>query len=149
MQTNQNQTQIDPNAVATPVDATQQVAQQTPVADVQTAATNQVIQGAISNPYITANQNVANAQPFMQNPYINQTPTDATQQVDANQNGFFNNDFLKGALIGAGVAFLLTNKTTQKAIFQGFSKGSELVQAGIEELKERIEDAKAQTEARE
>lgn len=112
-------------------------------------------QGAfLSNPYINQNQLPMNANGINNNPYINQNAN--MQQNDPNAMGvnaqndsFINGDFVKGALIGAGVAFLLTNKTTQQAIFNGFSKGSELVQAGIEELKERMEDAKAQMEAKE
>ena len=95
-----------------------------------------------------------NANPSMginQNPYINQ----GNQQVFDNQNNqvpqnqsFFNNsDFVKGALIGAAVTFLLTNKNAQETIMKTASKGSELFQAGMEELKERYEDIKAQSEA--
>lgn len=112
--------------------------------------------GFLSNPYINQNQLPMNANSIANNPYVNQN---ANIQNDLNPNNpmgvntqndsFINGDFVKGALIGAGVAFLLTNKTTQEAIFNGFSKGSELVQAGIEELKERMEDAKAQMEAKE
>lgn len=112
---------------------------------------NQATQNAfLSNPYINQNQNINNTQQV--NPYINQNANNSAQNPIDNQNNvndsFFNGDFVKGALIGAGVTFLLTNKTTQKAIFNGFSKGSELVQAGMEELKERMEDAKAQMEAK-
>lgn len=89
-----------------------------------------------------------------QNPYINQqtnvdqnlnpisTSTTQTQSI------FTNGDFVKGALIGAAVTFLLTNKTAQETIFKAASKGSELFQAGMEELKERYEDAKAQMESK-
>ena len=122
----------------------------------QNMGNNQMVQSPfLSNPYINQNQNMNNTQQV--NPYINQGVNTSVQtsmnaqnimpQNNANDS-FFNGDFVKGALIGAGVTFLLTNKTTQKAIFNGFSKGSELVQAGIEELKERMEDAKAQMEAK-
>lgn len=87
-----------------------------------------------------------------QNPYINQninplqTPNQQTNQPT--QNGsFINGDFVRGALIGAAVTYLLTNKNAQETIFKAFGKGSELFQAGIEELKERYEDAKAQMQA--
>jgi len=112
-------------------------------------------QGAfLSNPYINQNQLPMNANGIANNPYVNQNANvqnDPNNQMmqNAQNDSFINGDFVKGALIGAGVAFLLTNKTTQEAIFNGFSKGSELVQAGIEELKERMEDAKAQMEAKE
>ncbi|TLD87895.1 YtxH domain-containing protein [Helicobacter sp. MIT 05-5294] len=53
-------------------------------------------------------------------------------------------DFLKGALIGAVATFILTNENAQRAIFKGFAKVSSLFESGIEELKERYEDAKAE-----
>jgi hypothetical protein len=105
----------------------------------------------LNNPYINQNQLPANTNGIMNNPYVNQNANAQNNPVapDAQNDQFLNGDFVKGALIGAGVAFLLTNKTTQQAIFNGFSKGSEIVQAGIEEIKERIEDAKAQMDSRE
>lgn len=95
-----------------------------------------------NNPYIN-NQTPLQNQGINNNPYINQGNVSNTNNSD-----FFNGDFVKGALIGAGIAFLLTNKTTQNAIFKGFTKANDLVQAGIEEIKERIEDAKAQNEVK-
>ncbi len=85
------------------------------------------------NPYI--NQDLNNIQ-NMQNP-----------QLQQNQSVFNNGDFIKGALIGAAVTFLLTNKGAQETIMKAASKGNELFQAGMEELKERYEDARAQMEA--
>ena len=86
-----------------------------------------------------------------QNPYINQdaNPLGNTKQVANGQanSGFSTGDFVKGALIGAAVTYLLTNKNAQEKAFQAFGKGSELFQAGIEELKERYEDVKAQMQA--
>ncbi|CZE47633.1 YtxH domain-containing protein [Campylobacter geochelonis] len=54
------------------------------------------------------------------------------------------NDFLKGLLIGAAATYLLTNEKAQSAIFKAIAKGSEMFQAGLEEMKERFEDAKAE-----
>lgn len=85
-----------------------------------------------------------------QNPYINQNINPLQSPMQTNtpvQNGFFNGDFVKGALIGAAVTYLLTNKNAQEGIFKAFGKGSELFSAGIEELKERYEDAKAQMQS--
>lgn len=85
-----------------------------------------------------------------QNPYINQTmnmnPMGNNMPPQA-QNTFSNGDFVKGALIGAAVTFLLTNKGAQESIIKAVSKGNEFFQAGMEEMKERYEDAKAQMEA--
>ncbi|QCD52764.1 YtxH domain-containing protein [Campylobacter sp. RM16192] len=55
--------------------------------------------------------------------------------------------FLKGALIGGAVAYILTNEKAQQAVFSAIVKGSNLLQAGFEELKERFEDVKAEIES--
>lgn len=82
------------------------------------------------------------------NPYINQmNPQQGQANPQAGQSGFNNGDFLKGALIGAAVTFLLTNKGAQGSIMKAASKGTELFQAGMEELKERYEDAQAAMKA--
>ncbi len=88
-----------------------------------------------------------------QNPYVNQQNINPNvNQVDANvnnaNNGFNTGDFVKGALVGAALTYLLTNKGAQENIMKAASKGSELFQAGMEEMKERFEDAKAEMEAR-
>ena len=113
-----------------------------------------------SNPYIakegesqksddksSANQN-AN-----QNNYNANQNANNTQNATSALSSFFNsgnsqNDFLKGAFIGAVATFILTNKDAQKAIFKGFAKISSLFEMGIEELKERYEDAKAEVDSK-
>ncbi len=84
-----------------------------------------------------------------QNPYINPQVNQMNQMPQQpQQQGMFNNgDFVKGALLGAAVTFLLTNKGAQETLMKAASKGTELFQAGMEELKERYEDAQAQMEA--
>ncbi|WP_419765849.1 MAG: YtxH domain-containing protein [Arcobacter sp.] len=84
-----------------------------------------------------------------QNPYINQNinPSANNPQQNNSASGFNTGDFVKGALIGAAVTYLLTNKNAQENAFKAFGKGNELFQAGIEELKERYEDVKAQMQA--
>ncbi|WP_236847337.1 YtxH domain-containing protein [Campylobacter devanensis] len=75
-----------------------------------------------------------------------------TQSNQNTQNGFLDGmfgagnsgDFLKGALIGAAATYILTNENAQRAIFKGFAKISTLFECGLEELKERYEDAKAE-----
>ncbi|MBP3675167.1 MAG: YtxH domain-containing protein [Campylobacter sp.] len=74
------------------------------------------------------------------------------QNTQNTQNGFLDGvfgsngsgDFLKGALIGAAATYILTNESAQRAIFKGFAKISTLFECGLEELKERYEDAKAE-----
>ncbi|RXJ87974.1 YtxH domain-containing protein [Arcobacter sp. CECT 8985] len=98
----------------------------------------------IENTRAAQNQNVN----VNQNPYVNQ-PTNTInpmQQVQV-QDGFNTGDFVKGALIGAAVTYLLTNKGAQDNIMKAVSKGTQLFQAGMEEMKERMEDAKAAMEA--
>ena len=80
--------------------------------------------------------------PQPQNPYMS--------QANAAQGGILatlttqKGEILKGAAIGAVAAFILTNPTTQNAIFKGIAKLSSLLEMGVEELKERYEDAKAE-----
>lgn len=95
------------------------------------------------------------------NPYIksvnsapNQPNLNAqnSQNMQNTQNGFLDGvfgargsgDFIKGALIGAAATYILTNEHAQRAIFKGFAKISTLFECGLEELKERYEDAKAE-----
>ena len=76
----------------------------------------------------------------------------STSSANSNANsGFFGigtgdtkKDFLIGTLIGVAATYILTNDNAQKAILKGFAKLSSLVEMGIEELKERYEDAKAE-----
>ena len=75
---------------------------------------------------------------FTQNPYMN------SKKSNSFLDGFNNADFVKGLAIGAIGAYLLTNKNAQESIFKLFNKGSEFLNAGVEELKERYEDMKAQ-----
>ena len=99
-------------------------------------------------------KNLQNGVNINQNPYINQNfnplQNNTQQSIPASssvQSGFNNGDFIKGALIGALATYLLTNKNAQETIMKTIGKGSELFSAGIEELKERYEDAKAQMQA--
>jgi len=61
--------------------------------------------------------------------------------------GFNSSDFVKGALIGAAAAYLLTNKKVQESLFKTVAKGSSMFQMGMEELKERYEDAQAELDS--
>ena len=98
------------------------------------------------------NQNGLN---INQNPYINSgvnqnfigQNTNAQEQNQSNS--FLNGDFIKGALIGAVATYILTNKNAQESIFEAINKAKNLAAAGFEELKERIEDAKAASKVNE
>lgn len=80
------------------------------------------------------------AQP-MYGPYY--APYYAQQQ----NNSLFNDRFLKGLLVGAAAAYLLTNETVQRTAIKGAVKAWSLLQGGIEELKERFHDAEAEIRA--
>ncbi len=90
----------------------------------------------------------------MENPYINKDITsnivDSVSNINTDNvlSSINTNDFIKGALIGAVATYLLTNESAQKAIFKTVAKGAEVFQSGIEEMKERMEDAKAELEAK-
>jgi len=55
--------------------------------------------------------------------------------------------FWTGAILGAGLALLVTSETVQKAVVKTVSKGMAAASAGVEEFKEKFEDAKAEVEA--
>ena len=85
-----------------------------------------------------------------QNPYYNNNqmlPQQNPSITDSLLGTFDTENFIKGALIGAVGAYLLTNENAQKTIFKTVAKGTEMFQAGMEEMKERFEDAKAEMEA--
>lgn len=80
---------------------------------------------------------------FLQTTQNQQNPQVSTSTIM----GIDTKNFLIGAAIGAAGAYLLTNENAQKAIFKTIAQGSSMFQAGIEEMKERFEDAKAELEA--
>lgn len=53
----------------------------------------------------------------------------------------------KGILLGAAVALLVTNETVQKGVVKTVSKLTLAAQCGMEEMKEKFEDAKAEAHA--
>lgn len=60
-----------------------------------------------------------------------------------------NDRFLKGLLIGAAATYLLTNEQVQSAAIKGAVKVWSLLQGGVEEIKERFQDAEAELRAAE
>ncbi|PIE57037.1 MAG: hypothetical protein CSA34_01685 [Desulfobulbus propionicus] len=55
--------------------------------------------------------------------------------------------FWKGALVGAAITLLLTNESVQKGVVKSVSRLTAAAQSGIEEMKEKFEDARAEAEA--
>ncbi len=58
--------------------------------------------------------------------------------------GTHSSQFWKGALIGAGIALLLGNETVQKSLMKGATSLFNAAQAGVEEIKEKFEDIRAE-----
>jgi len=63
--------------------------------------------------------------------------------------GFGNQRFVRGLLIGAAATYLLTNETVQRSAIKSAVKVWSMVQGGIEEAKERFQDAEAEIAANE
>lgn len=55
--------------------------------------------------------------------------------------------FIKGALVGAAAAYLLSNESVQQNAIKAAVKAWSLLQGGIEEMKERFRDAEAELHA--
>ncbi len=83
-------------------------------------------------------------QPYQQ---VAQTlPAQAPQSTPLTQ-GWFNfqdNNYLKGLAVGAGVALILANPTVQKAVVSGVVRLWSAMQGGVEEVKEQINDIRAE-----
>jgi len=99
------------------------------------------------NPYINTDTQSSNTNIGLQNrnPYINQQ--NPLSQNSLLFDSFDTQKFLVGVAVGAVGVYLLTNEEAQKTLFKSVIKTGELLSAGIEELKERFEDAKAELEA--
>lgn len=100
--------------------------------------------------------------PYWHPQYQQQSPPPPYQQQampphahDSMLNGlgsFFNfrdERFVKGAITGAALTFLLTNDSVQKNTIKSVVKFWSMVQGGIEEIKERFQDAEAEIKAEE
>lgn len=93
----------------------------------------------MKNPYINNQQNQPSA--------VDNAINEAAQNLPFVPENFNAAGFVKGALIGAVAAYVLSNPKAQESLFKAIIKGSNLINAGIEELKERFEDVKAELEA--
>ena len=88
-----------------------------------------------------------NAQAAAQYPTQTAAATNAAQPADSTLTSWLNFssiDYLKGLALGAGVALVATNPTVQKAVVSGAVKAWAAIQGGVEELKEQVQDAKAE-----
>lgn len=57
---------------------------------------------------------------------------------------FSNSSYLKGFAAAAGITLLATSPTVREAIVNGGIKAWTFLQAGAEELKEKVQDARAE-----
>jgi hypothetical protein len=71
------------------------------------------------------------------------------QQQPSMLSGLTNDRFLKGLLVGAAAAYILTNESGQRTAIKGAVKAWTAVQGGLEEVKERFQDAEAELHAAE
>ncbi|WP_207263870.1 YtxH domain-containing protein [Desulfovibrio sp. Huiquan2017] len=93
--------------------------------------------------YQDANQyGAANAQAAGMNPVT--APSTSQTGAMTSWFNFTSSDYLKGLALGAGVALVATNPTVQKAVVSGAVKVWAALQGGVEELKEQVQDAKAE-----
>jgi len=90
----------------------------------------------------------------MNNPYINEenvaSETAANNAAAAQPSAIDNaiNNAAQHLLVLGGIAaYVLTNPKAQECVFKAIIKGGELINAGIEELKERFEDVKAELDS--
>lgn len=89
-------------------------------------------------------ENAINNANLAQNPYIAQNTNNTQNSQPSFLGSFSNEEFIKGALIGAAVGYILTNEKAQKTIMKTVAKGTQMLQMGVEEMKERFEDVKAE-----
>ncbi len=85
-------------------------------------------------------------QPQYQQPQYQQVQTDAAASSVLGVN-VQDSQFWKGALLGAAVALLVTNESVQKGVIKGVAALSAAAQSGLEEMKEKFEDVKAEAQA--
>ena len=98
-----------------------------------------------------------NQQPYMPPPQagfipppVGVAPMQPPVQAPVAQNNgsiLTSSGFIKGALIGAAAAYLLTNDKVQQTVIKTAVKSWAMVQGGVEEMKERFRDAEAELHA--
>ncbi|MFP4154386.1 MAG: hypothetical protein ACOC00_07160 [Halothiobacillaceae bacterium] len=74
-------------------------------------------------------------------------PPVAATPARANASSMPGSSFVKGALVGALAAYVLSNEHVQETMIHTAVKSWSVLQGGIEELKERFRDAEAELHA--
>jgi hypothetical protein len=80
-------------------------------------------------------------------PFAYQQSIPVPLQTANNNSSLTNPRFIKGAIVGAVAAYLLTNESVQQGAIKVAVKAWSLVQGGVEEMKERFRDAEAELHA--
>ncbi len=62
---------------------------------------------------------------------------------------FQNSGYLKGFVVGAGLALVLANPTVQRTVVSGTVKLWTALQGGVEEIKEHVKDIRAEMSVKE
>ena len=105
----------------------------------------------MNNPYINeenvASETVANNAAATQPSAIDNAINNAAKDLPFVPQNFNAAGFVKGLILGGIAAYVLTNPKAQECVFKAIVKGGELINAGIEELKERFEDVKAELDS--
>ena len=99
----------------------------------------------MNNPYI--NEENANEVAATQPSAVDNAINNAAQNLPFVPENFNTAGFVKGLVLGGIAAYVLTNPKAQECVFKAIIKGGELINAGIEELKERFEDVKAELDS--
>lgn len=87
-----------------------------------------------------------NSHPYGTPPYAPSMPAAGAAPVTP-ASSMMGSSFVKGALIGAAAAYLLSNEQVQQSAIKTAVKSWAMLQGGIEEMKERFLDAEAELHA--
>ena len=105
----------------------------------------------MNNPYINeeniASETVANNAAATQPSAIDNAINNAAQNLPFVPENFNAAGFVKCLVLGGIAAYVLTNPKAQDCEYKAIIKVGELINAGIEELKERFEDVKAELDS--
>ena len=94
-----------------------------------------------------ANPYISHPSAFMADGFGQPGSTDYMQQNSSLFGSSTTDQFVKGAAVGAVAALLLSNESVQKFTMGSLAKVWTMLQGGMEELKEKFEDAKAELDA--
>jgi len=85
---------------------------------------------------------------FYQQQVSDQTRVYASPQAPATASSnwfdFSNPSYMKGFIVAAGITLVAANPSVQQTLIKGVLKAWSFLQGGVEEIKEQIQDAKAE-----